>query len=57
MKKPSRRRKAGELTPEQARAALGRFYSYTQSQWQSELTSDNPDWTRLFDLHNDLIQI
>ena len=57
MKKPSRRRKAGELSLEQAQAALVRFYSYTQQQWHSELVSHNPDWIRLFDLHNDMLQI
>lgn len=56
-KKQSRRRKAGELTPEQARAALARWYSNRQQHWQNELIAANPDWLRLFELHNDLIQI
>ena len=53
--KPSRRRKAGELTPEQARAALVRWYSILQADWQSEMTSPNQDWVRLFRLHYDLL--
>lgn len=57
MKKSTRRRKAGELNPEQARLALVRMYAYTQREWQSELFGQNPDWMRLFSLHNDLVQL
>ena len=53
-KKPSRRRKA---TPPEAQAALARWYSDTQVQWQAELVSQNPDWMRLFQLHNHLLEI
>jgi len=56
-KKPSRRRKAGELTPQQARAALVRWYRFTQREWRTELVRSDPDWLRLFSLHYDLIQL
>jgi hypothetical protein len=55
--KTSRRLKAGELTPEEARAVLMRLYRSTQQEWQTELVGENPDWVRLFHLHYELIKL
>ena len=56
-KKPSRRLKAGELTPQEARSALVRWYRSTQREWHTELVRENPDWLRIFHLHYELIQL
>ncbi|MBV9670945.1 MAG: hypothetical protein JOZ43_08330 [Acidobacteriales bacterium] len=56
-KKPSRRRKAGQLPPKEEKLDVARWYGALQWEWQAELLSKDLDWIRLFTLHNDLIRI